>query len=75
MVQIQVKVMDLPLVLNTFIILTLATLSTPIIYPLLSDNLKNTPTTITNTVKASFLISLVPITIYIYSGTESLTTL
>nr|YP_010049237.1 NADH dehydrogenase subunit 5 [Prunella rubeculoides]QPL15568.1 NADH dehydrogenase subunit 5 [Prunella rubeculoides] len=66
--------MDLPLVLNTFMLLTLATLSTPILFPLLSDTLKNTPTIITNTVKTSFLISLIPMTIYIYSGTESLTT-
>nr|WDE86699.1 NADH dehydrogenase subunit 5 [Zonotrichia albicollis] len=67
--------MDLSLVLNTFMLLTLATLFTPILFPLLSNNLKNTPETITNTVKASFLISLVPMTIYIYSGTESLTSL
>nr|YP_009227560.1 NADH dehydrogenase subunit 5 [Petroica macrocephala]AGI51029.1 NADH dehydrogenase subunit 5 [Petroica macrocephala] len=64
--------MDLPLVLNTLMLLTLATLSTPIILPLLSNNLKNSPTTITNTVKTSFFISLVPMTIYLYSGTESL---
>nr|YP_008081058.1 NADH dehydrogenase subunit 5 [Emberiza pusilla]AGG10789.1 NADH dehydrogenase subunit 5 [Emberiza pusilla] len=67
--------MDLSLVLNTLMLLTLATLSTPILFPLLSDNLKNTPDTITNTVKTSFLISLVPMTIYIHSGTESLTSL
>nr|WDE86053.1 NADH dehydrogenase subunit 5 [Leiothlypis peregrina] len=65
--------MDLSMVLNTFMLLTLATLSTPILFPLLSNNLKNTPNTITNTVKTSFLTSLVPMTIYIYSGTESLT--
>nr|WDE86037.1 NADH dehydrogenase subunit 5 [Leiothlypis peregrina] len=65
--------MDLSMVLNTFMLLTLATLSTPILFPLLSNNLKNTPNTITDTVKTSFLISLVPMTIYIYSGTESLT--
>nr|WDE86058.1 NADH dehydrogenase subunit 5 [Leiothlypis peregrina]WDE86064.1 NADH dehydrogenase subunit 5 [Leiothlypis peregrina] len=65
--------MDLSMVLNTFMLLTLATLSTPILFPLLSNNLKNTPNTITNTVKTSFLISLVPMTIYVYSGTESLT--
>nr|QNN90313.1 NADH dehydrogenase subunit 5 [Crithagra tristriata]QNN90339.1 NADH dehydrogenase subunit 5 [Crithagra tristriata] len=67
--------MDLSLVLNTFMLLTLTTLSTPILLPLLSPNLKNTPNTITNTVKASFLISLVPMTIHIYSGTESLISL
>nr|YP_006883821.1 NADH dehydrogenase subunit 5 [Dives dives]AFS65761.1 NADH dehydrogenase subunit 5 [Dives dives] len=67
--------MDLSMVLNTFMLLTLTTLSTPILFPLLSDNLKNTPNTITNTVKTSFLISLIPMTIFIYSGTESLTSL
>nr|QKM77608.1 NADH dehydrogenase subunit 5 [Chloris sinica] len=67
--------MDLSLVLNTFMLLTLATLSTPILFPLLSPNLKNTPSIITNTVKTSFLISLIPMTIHIYSGTESLTSL
>nr|YP_006884172.1 NADH dehydrogenase subunit 5 [Euphagus cyanocephalus]AFS65904.1 NADH dehydrogenase subunit 5 [Euphagus cyanocephalus] len=67
--------MDLSLVLNTFMLLTLATLSTPILFPLLSNNLKNTPSTITNTVKTSFLISLIPMTIFIYSGTENLTSL
>nr|YP_009107638.1 NADH dehydrogenase subunit 5 [Serinus albogularis]AIU44837.1 NADH dehydrogenase subunit 5 [Serinus albogularis] len=67
--------MDLSLVLNTFMLLTLATLSTPILFPLLSPNLKNTPNIITNTVKTSFLISLIPMTIHIYSGTESLISL
>nr|QNS38340.1 NADH dehydrogenase subunit 5 [Hippolais icterina] len=67
--------MDLPLVLNIFMLLTLTTLITPIIFPLLSNNLKNTPTIITDTVKTSFLISLIPMTIHIHSGMESLTTL
>nr|YP_010730392.1 NADH dehydrogenase subunit 5 [Pica hudsonia]YP_010730405.1 NADH dehydrogenase subunit 5 [Pica nuttalli]WEG23350.1 NADH dehydrogenase subunit 5 [Pica hudsonia]WEG23363.1 NADH dehydrogenase subunit 5 [Pica hudsonia]WEG23376.1 NADH dehydrogenase subunit 5 [Pica hudsonia]WEG23402.1 NADH dehydrogenase subunit 5 [Pica hudsonia]WEG23415.1 NADH dehydrogenase subunit 5 [Pica hudsonia] len=67
--------MDQTLILNTFMLLTLAVLCTPIIFPLLSNSLKNTPTIITNTVKTSFLISLVPMTIYIHSGTESLTSL
>nr|YP_009180321.1 NADH dehydrogenase subunit 5 [Paradoxornis fulvifrons]ALL96700.1 NADH dehydrogenase subunit 5 [Paradoxornis fulvifrons] len=63
------------LILNVCMLLTLTTLLTPIIFPLLSDNLKNTPSTITNTVKTSFLISLIPMTIHIHSGTESLLTL
>nr|YP_009107768.1 NADH dehydrogenase subunit 5 [Loxops caeruleirostris]AIU44990.1 NADH dehydrogenase subunit 5 [Loxops caeruleirostris] len=67
--------MDLSLTLNTFMILTLVTLSTPILLPLLSPKFKNTPNSITNTVKTSFLISLIPMTIHIYSGTESLTSL
>nr|AUR26950.1 NADH dehydrogenase subunit 5 [Colluricincla harmonica] len=65
--------MDQSLILNTLTLLTLATLLTPIIFPLLSDNLKNTPTIITDTVKTSFFISLIPMTIYVHSGTESLT--
>nr|API67928.1 NADH dehydrogenase subunit 5 [Corvus corax] len=65
--------MDQMLILNTFMLLTLTILCTPIIFPMLSDNLKNTPTIITNTVKTSFLISLIPMTIYIHSGMESLT--
>nr|QLX47415.1 NADH dehydrogenase subunit 5 [Hirundo rustica transitiva] len=64
--------MDPPLVLNTLLLLTLMTLSTPIILPLLSPNLKNNPATITNTGKTSFLISLIPMSIHIYTGTESL---
>nr|QNS38292.1 NADH dehydrogenase subunit 5 [Donacobius atricapilla] len=65
--------MDLSMALNALTLLTLTTLTTPIIFPLLSDNLKNSPTTITNTVKTSFLISLIPMTIHIHSGMESLT--
>nr|YP_009227507.1 NADH dehydrogenase subunit 5 [Poodytes punctatus]AGI50976.1 NADH dehydrogenase subunit 5 [Poodytes punctatus] len=64
--------MNSSFILNSLMMLTLAVLSTPIIFPLLSDNLKNTPTTIVNTVKTSFLISLVPMTIHIHLGTESL---
>nr|YP_009944802.1 NADH dehydrogenase subunit 5 [Sporophila hypoxantha]QOD97041.1 NADH dehydrogenase subunit 5 [Sporophila hypoxantha] len=67
--------MDPSLILNTFMLLTLAILFTPILFPLLSNNLKNTPDSITNTVKTSFLISLIPMTIYIHSGTESLISL
>nr|YP_009918296.1 NADH dehydrogenase subunit 5 [Hirundo nigrita]QLX47508.1 NADH dehydrogenase subunit 5 [Hirundo nigrita]QNH68683.1 NADH dehydrogenase subunit 5 [Hirundo nigrita] len=66
--------MDLPLVLTTLTLLTLVTLSTPIILPLLLSNPNNNPTTITNTVKTSFLMSLIPMLIHIYTGTESLTT-
>nr|YP_010000427.1 NADH dehydrogenase subunit 5 [Nicator chloris]QOD96300.1 NADH dehydrogenase subunit 5 [Nicator chloris] len=64
--------MNLAPTLTILTLLTLATLSTPIIFPLLSNNLKSTPITITNTVKTSFLISLIPMAIHIHSGTESL---
>nr|AUR27184.1 NADH dehydrogenase subunit 5 [Daphoenositta chrysoptera] len=65
--------MELSLVMNTFMMLTLTILITPIVLPLLSDTFKNTPATITKTIKTSFLISLIPMTIHIHSGTESLT--
>nr|YP_010000869.1 NADH dehydrogenase subunit 5 [Daphoenositta chrysoptera]QOD96794.1 NADH dehydrogenase subunit 5 [Daphoenositta chrysoptera] len=65
--------MELSLVMNTFMVLTLTILITPIVLPLLSDTFKNTPATITKTIKTSFLISLIPMTIHIHSGTESLT--
>nr|YP_009469128.1 NADH dehydrogenase subunit 5 [Phylloscopus proregulus]AVC55978.1 NADH dehydrogenase subunit 5 [Phylloscopus proregulus]WJJ67688.1 NADH dehydrogenase subunit 5 [Phylloscopus proregulus] len=64
--------MDFPLTLSILMLLSLTTLSTPIIFPLLSDSLKNTPTIITNTVKTSFFISLIPMAMHIHSGTESL---
>nr|AIU45131.1 NADH dehydrogenase subunit 5 [Telespiza ultima] len=67
--------MDLSLIMNTLMLLTLAILSTPILFPLLSPKFKNTPNSITNTVKTSFLVSLIPMTIHIYSGTESLISL
>nr|QOP62241.1 NADH dehydrogenase subunit 5 [Ptilonorhynchus violaceus] len=66
--------MDLSLVLNTTMLLTLVTLSSPILLPLLSDKLKNTPTTIVTTIKTSFMISIIPMMIFTHSGLESLTT-
>nr|YP_007624667.1 NADH dehydrogenase subunit 5 [Tachycineta euchrysea]AEX37398.1 NADH dehydrogenase subunit 5 [Tachycineta euchrysea] len=67
--------MDLSLVLNTLMLLTLTTLSTPILLPLLLPNINNNPTTITKTVKISFLISLIPMSIHIYTGAETLISL
>nr|QLA48795.1 NADH dehydrogenase subunit 5 [Arborophila cambodiana] len=59
--------------LNTLMPLTLLTLLTPIILPPLLK-LKNSPPSISKTVKITFLISLAPTTIFIYSGAESITT-
>nr|AML27000.1 NADH dehydrogenase subunit 5 [Meleagris ocellata] len=59
--------------LNTLTLLTMLTLLTPIILsPLL--NLKNSPQLISKTVKTAFLLSLIPTTIFIYSGLESIIT-
>nr|YP_009047817.1 NADH dehydrogenase subunit 5 [Pavo cristatus]AGY62856.1 NADH dehydrogenase subunit 5 [Pavo cristatus] len=65
--------METALLLNTLTPLTLLTLLTPIILPPLLKS-KNTPQTISKTIKVAFLISLIPSTIFIYSGMESITT-
>nr|YP_011007660.1 NADH dehydrogenase subunit 5 [Argusianus argus]WAW79643.1 NADH dehydrogenase subunit 5 [Argusianus argus] len=65
--------METALLLNTLMPLTLLTLLTPIILPPLLK-LKNSPTTISKTIKTAFLISLIPMTIFIHSGAESITT-
>nr|QOJ46759.1 NADH dehydrogenase subunit 5 [Eudyptes filholi] len=65
--------MGTALLLNTSMLLTLAIILTPTLLPLLSKTSSNSPTTITRTVKTAFLISLVPMTLFMYSGTESIT--
>nr|WBR78857.1 NADH dehydrogenase subunit 5 [Aepyornis sp.]WBR79013.1 NADH dehydrogenase subunit 5 [Aepyornis maximus] len=64
--------METTLLLNTSMLLTLTILLLPIIMPLLSSKLQNTPTTITSTVKTAFFTSLIPLFIFIYSGTETI---
>nr|YP_010265287.1 NADH dehydrogenase subunit 5 [Calidris subminuta]UIP57041.1 NADH dehydrogenase subunit 5 [Calidris subminuta] len=65
--------MELALLLNTSMTLTLMVILTPILLPLLSKTFQNSPAIITRTVKTAFLISLVPMTLFLYSGTESIT--
>nr|YP_009121495.1 NADH dehydrogenase subunit 5 [Spilopelia chinensis]AJF41867.1 NADH dehydrogenase subunit 5 [Spilopelia chinensis]AKC58385.1 NADH dehydrogenase subunit 5 [Spilopelia chinensis] len=64
--------MEPALLLNTSILLTLTIILTPILLPLMSKNFLNTPATITHTVKIAFLASLVPMTLFMYSGSESI---
>nr|YP_010890383.1 NADH dehydrogenase subunit 5 [Macropygia nigrirostris]USN94164.1 NADH dehydrogenase subunit 5 [Macropygia nigrirostris] len=64
--------MEPALLLNTSILLTLTIILTPILLPLMSNTLQNSPTTITHTVKTAFLASLVPMTLYMYLGSESI---
>nr|NP_620324.2 NADH dehydrogenase subunit 5 [Arenaria interpres]AAL74029.2 NADH dehydrogenase subunit 5 [Arenaria interpres]QOD97814.1 NADH dehydrogenase subunit 5 [Arenaria interpres] len=65
--------METALLLNTSMTLTLMIILTPILLPFLSKTFQNSPTTITRTVKTAFLVSLMPMTLFMYSGTESIT--
>nr|YP_009111891.1 NADH dehydrogenase subunit 5 [Bubulcus ibis]AHN95735.1 NADH dehydrogenase subunit 5 [Bubulcus ibis] len=65
--------MDTTLLLSTSMLLTLVVILTPTLLPLLSKTPQNSPATITRTIKTAFLISLMPMTLYLYSGTESIT--
>nr|YP_001586268.1 NADH dehydrogenase subunit 5 [Tachybaptus novaehollandiae]ABO93132.1 NADH dehydrogenase subunit 5 [Tachybaptus novaehollandiae] len=64
--------MDTTLLLNTSMLLTLSIILTPMLLPLLSKNLQNSPTSITHTIKVAFLTSLIPMTLFMYSGMESI---
>nr|YP_003587302.1 NADH dehydrogenase subunit 5 [Otis tarda]ACN29672.1 ND5 [Otis tarda] len=64
--------MEATLLLNTSILLTLTIILTPTLLPLLSKKFQNSPLIITRTVKTAFLFSLVPMTIFMYSNTESI---
>nr|YP_009762679.1 NADH dehydrogenase subunit 5 [Geopelia cuneata]QIQ59698.1 NADH dehydrogenase subunit 5 [Geopelia cuneata] len=64
--------MEPALLLNTSVILTLTTIITPALLPLMSKNFQNSPATITHTVKTAFLMSLVPTTLFMYLGSESI---
>nr|AWD84286.1 NADH dehydrogenase subunit 5 [Buceros rhinoceros silvestris]QOD97181.1 NADH dehydrogenase subunit 5 [Buceros rhinoceros] len=65
--------MEITLLLNTSMLLTLTIILTPTLLPLLSKTYRNSPTTITRTVKAAFLTSLVPMSLFTYCNTESIT--
>nr|AHZ89247.1 NADH dehydrogenase subunit 5 [Phasianus colchicus] len=65
--------METALVLNSFMLLTLLILFTPIILPPLL-NIQNTPQSIPKTIKTAFLISLIPTIIFLHSEMESITT-
>nr|YP_010238633.1 NADH dehydrogenase subunit 5 [Numenius madagascariensis]ASA68808.1 NADH dehydrogenase subunit 5 [Numenius madagascariensis]QVV96045.1 NADH dehydrogenase subunit 5 [Numenius madagascariensis]BCD55762.1 NADH dehydrogenase subunit 5 [Numenius madagascariensis] len=65
--------METTLLLNTSMALTLMIILTPILLPLTSKTFQNSPTIITRTVKTAFLVSLVPMTLFIHSGMESIT--
>nr|YP_009990880.1 NADH dehydrogenase subunit 5 [Oceanites oceanicus]QNN84233.1 NADH dehydrogenase subunit 5 [Oceanites oceanicus] len=65
--------MELTLLLNTSMLLTLTIILTPTLLPTLSNKPQNSPTSITKTVKIAFLVSLIPMVLFMHSGTESIT--
>nr|YP_009568601.1 NADH dehydrogenase subunit 5 [Oceanodroma castro]QBB88611.1 NADH dehydrogenase subunit 5 [Oceanodroma castro] len=65
--------MESTLLLNTSMLLTLTIVLTPTLLPLLSKKFQNSPASITQTVKTAFLTSLIPMTLFIHSGMESIT--
>nr|WDE85692.1 NADH dehydrogenase subunit 5 [Picoides villosus]WDE85708.1 NADH dehydrogenase subunit 5 [Picoides villosus] len=64
--------MDVALLLNTSTLLTLTIILTPILLPLTTKTPPNSPPTITRYVKTAFMMSLIPMTLFMYSGTESI---
>nr|QOJ46902.1 NADH dehydrogenase subunit 5 [Pygoscelis antarcticus] len=65
--------MEMTLLLNTSMLLTLTTILTPILLLPMSKTPPNSPTTITRTVKTAFLISLLPMTLFMLSNAENIT--
>nr|YP_009991723.1 NADH dehydrogenase subunit 5 [Piaya cayana]QNN84545.1 NADH dehydrogenase subunit 5 [Piaya cayana] len=65
--------MEQTLLLNTSMLLTLVLIMAPTIPPFLSKNYQNTPDTITQAIKTAFFTSLIPLTLFLYSGSESIT--
>nr|WDE85711.1 NADH dehydrogenase subunit 5 [Picoides villosus] len=64
--------MDVALLLNTSTLLTLTIILTPILLPLTTKTPSNSSPTTTRYVKTAFMMSLIPMTLFMYSGTESI---
>nr|YP_009721087.1 NADH dehydrogenase subunit 5 [Psittacula roseata]QGM79885.1 NADH dehydrogenase subunit 5 [Psittacula roseata] len=65
--------MEMTQLLTTLMTLTLTIILTPTLLPLLSKNFQNSPKIITLTTKTAFLTSLMPTTIFMQSGLDSIT--
>nr|YP_002364598.1 NADH dehydrogenase subunit 5 [Eurystomus orientalis]ABY26867.1 NADH dehydrogenase subunit 5 [Eurystomus orientalis] len=64
--------MEIQLLLNSCMLISMVIILMPTLLPLLSNSLRNSPLTITRTIKSAFLMSLLPLTLFMYSGTESI---
>nr|YP_009720931.1 NADH dehydrogenase subunit 5 [Agapornis nigrigenis]QCD14041.1 NADH dehydrogenase subunit 5 [Agapornis fischeri]QGM79703.1 NADH dehydrogenase subunit 5 [Agapornis nigrigenis] len=65
--------METPQLLTTLTLITLMTTLTPALLPILLKNFKNSPKTITLNIKAAFLVSLAPMTLFMQSGLDNVT--
>nr|YP_009991619.1 NADH dehydrogenase subunit 5 [Rhinopomastus cyanomelas]QNN84441.1 NADH dehydrogenase subunit 5 [Rhinopomastus cyanomelas] len=65
--------MGTALILNTSTLLTLIIITSPLFTPLLSNTLTASPTHIVRTIKMAFMLSLLPMTLFTYSGAETIT--
>nr|BCD56048.1 NADH dehydrogenase subunit 5 [Otus semitorques pryeri] len=59
--------------LNASLLLTLSIILTPVLALLLPKTMENSPAKITHTIKTAFLTSLIPMTLFIHSGVENIT--
>nr|YP_009912608.1 NADH dehydrogenase subunit 5 [Centropus bengalensis]QLJ57877.1 NADH dehydrogenase subunit 5 [Centropus bengalensis] len=64
--------MDLTLLMNTSMLLTLILIITPMIMTTLSSTPDTPPNTTTQTIKAAFLTSLISLTLFLYSGSDNI---
>nr|AWM96683.1 NADH dehydrogenase subunit 5 [Poicephalus gulielmi gulielmi] len=65
--------METALLLNTLTLVTLTTVLTPMLLPMLLKGFKGSPKATTLAIKAAFLTSLAPTAIFIQSGLDSIT--
>nr|AYN73597.1 NADH dehydrogenase subunit 5 [Rhinopomastus cyanomelas] len=65
--------MGTALILNTSTLLTLIIITSPLFTPLLSNTLTASPTHIVRTIKMAFMLSLLPMALFTYSGADTVT--
>nr|YP_009991892.1 NADH dehydrogenase subunit 5 [Urocolius indicus]QNN84766.1 NADH dehydrogenase subunit 5 [Urocolius indicus] len=65
--------MEPALLINTSMLLTMTIILMPLILPLASTTMKNSPTLMVHSTKTAFITSLLPMYTFMYTNTESIT--